>query len=143
VTGQAPPRGDVELPAAWRERLRFDDRGLIPVVTQEARTGRVLMLAWANETALAATLADGQATYWSRSRGELWVKGATSGHTQRVRQVACDCDGDTVLYLVDQTGPACHTGATSCFDSPTSLTVGFDEGTPGAVPWYGPTWEGA
>ena len=103
---------------AWRDRVRFDERGLVPVVTQEARTRRVLMLAWANAEALAASEATGQATYWSRSRSQLWVKGATSGHVQRLVQLTWDCDGDTVLYLVEQTGPACHTGAASCFDVP-------------------------
>ena len=97
--------------------LRYDERGLVPVVVQEVSTGRVLMLAWANAEALEHTVATAQATYWSRSRGERWVKGETSGHTQRVRRVAWDCDADAVLYLVEQTGPACHTGAQSCFDT--------------------------
>ena len=139
MTDGAP---EVVLPPAWRERLRFDDRGLIPVVTQEARTGRVLMLAWANDVALAATLATGRATYWSRSRAELWVKGATSGHVQRVRQVVADCDADTVLYVVEQTGPACHTGATSCFDAADGLDVRFEPDADG-LDWYGPNREGA
>ena len=94
----------------------FDQAGLIPVVVQDVVTGAVLMLAYANEEALAATLSSGRGTYWSRSRNQLWVKGATSGHTQEVTRVALDCDGDAVLYQVRQTGPACHTGTYSCFD---------------------------
>lgn len=95
--------------------LVFDDRGLLPVVVQESTTKDVLMLAWASREAVRRTLETGRATYWSRSRGELWVKGETSGHAQRVVSVATDCDGDTLLYSVEQTGPACHTGTTTCF----------------------------
>jgi len=94
----------------------FDQAGLVPVVVQDVTTGAVLMLAWANQEALDATLATRRGTYWSRSRNQLWVKGATSGHTQKVTRVALDCDGDAVLYQVEQTGPACHTGTYSCFD---------------------------
>jgi phosphoribosyl-AMP cyclohydrolase len=95
--------------------LVFDERGLLPVVVQEAATRDVLMLAWADAEAGRATLTTGRATYWSRSRGEIWVKGETSGHVQHVESVAADCDGDTLLYTVRQTGPACHTGTTTCF----------------------------
>lgn len=95
--------------------LVFDERGLLPVVVQEAATKDVLMLAWANAEAVDRTLTTGRATYWSRSRGQLWVKGETSGNTQRVVSVATDCDGDTLLYTVEQTGPACHTGTQTCF----------------------------
>lgn len=95
----------------------WDERGLAPVVVQDIVTGQVLMLAWANAEALALTLRTGQGTFWSRSRCEIWVKGATSGHTQRVRRVAIDCDADALLYQVEQVGPACHTGARSCFDA--------------------------
>jgi len=95
----------------------WDDAGLVPVVVQDAESGTVLMLAYANREALSNTLATGCGTYWSRSRGMLWVKGATSGHTQEVVEVALDCDRDAVLYKVHQTGPACHTGAESCFDA--------------------------
>lgn len=95
--------------------LVFDERGLIPVVVQEATSKDVLMLAWANAEAVDRTCSTGRATYWSRSRGELWVKGETSGHTQRVVSVATDCDGDTLLYTVEQTGAACHTGTQTCF----------------------------
>jgi phosphoribosyl-AMP cyclohydrolase len=98
--------------------LRRNDAGLVPAIVQEHGTGEVLMLAWMNDEALHRTLTTGRATYWSRSRGELWVKGATSGHHQHVRSVRLDCDGDALLLSVDQTGPACHTGATSCFFTP-------------------------
>jgi phosphoribosyl-AMP cyclohydrolase len=100
----------------WAERLRLDPRGLLPAVVQDATSGRVLMLAWMNPEALRRTVDTRRATYWSRSRQTYWVKGETSGHTQHVRQVRLDCDGDTVLVVVDQTGPACHTGAATCFD---------------------------
>ncbi len=96
--------------------LRFDERGLIPVVVQEAETRDVLMLAWMDAEAVHRTRASGQATYWSRSRQEYWVKGETSGHHQMVRELRADCDGDTLLLTVEQTGPACHTGAATCFD---------------------------
>lgn len=100
------------------EQLKFDDRGLIPVVTQDARTGAVLMQAYANRAAVERTLTTREATYYSRSRGEQWVKGQTSGHTQQVVSVHADCDGDSLLYRVEQTGPACHTGEYSCFHTP-------------------------
>lgn len=100
------------------EQLKFDDRGLIPVVTQDARTGVVLMQAYADRAAIDRTLATHEATYYSRSRGEQWVKGQTSGHTQRVVSVHADCDSDSLLYRVEQTGPACHTGEYSCFHTP-------------------------
>ena len=108
-----------ELPAAdaLLARLRFDDRGLVPVVVQEATGRDVLMLAWMDAEAVRRTLTTGWATYWSRSRQEYWVKGATSGNTQHVRDLRADCDGDTLLLVVDQHGPACHTGAASCFDA--------------------------
>lgn len=98
--------------------LKFDSSGLIPVVTQDARTGAVLMQAFADAAAVQRTLATREATYYSRSRQEQWVKGATSGHTQRVVSVTADCDGDSLLYRVEQTGPACHTGTYSCFHQP-------------------------
>jgi len=96
--------------------VRYNDEGLVPAVVQEATTRRVLMLAWMDAEALQRTISTREATYWSRSRRQYWVKGETSGHTQHVRSVAIDCDGDTVLLAVDQTGPACHTGAATCFD---------------------------
>lgn len=96
--------------------LRPNADGLVPVIAQQWDTGEVLMLAWMDLTALRRTLATGRATYYSRSRQAYWVKGETSGHGQRVREVAVDCDGDTVLIKVDQDGPACHAGTRSCFD---------------------------
>src|SRR5919204_1665888 len=96
-------------------RLKRDPAGLVPAVVQEHGTGQVLMLAWMDDEALHRTLTTGRATYWSRSRREYWVKGATSGHHQLVRAVALDCDGDAILVTVEQVGPACHTGAHSCF----------------------------
>src|SRR5215468_1306220 len=95
--------------------VTFDADGLVPVVAQEARTGMIRMVAWANRDALAATVATGAAHFWSRSRKTSWRKGETSGHTLAVREVRVDCDGDVVLYTVDPVGPSCHTGATSCF----------------------------
>jgi len=89
--------------------------GLVPAIAQQFDSGEVLMLAWMDDEALRRTLATGRATYWSRSRGEYWVKGESSGHAQRVVSVALDCDGDTLLVRVDQTGPACHTGTRTCF----------------------------
>jgi len=94
----------------------WDERGLVPVVVQDAGTGRVLMVAYADRAALDATRKTGTAHFWSRSRGELWQKGATSGNTMAVVDVELDCDADTLLYLVTPAGPACHTGAQSCFD---------------------------
>lgn len=98
-------------------KVRYDADGLVPAVVQDATTRAVLMLAWMDREALRRTVQTRQATYWSRSRETYWVKGETSGHTQHVRDVRLDCDGDTVLLLVDQHGPACHTGATTCFDA--------------------------
>lgn len=95
--------------------LKFDSHGLIPVVTQDASTGTVLMQAYADASAITRTLETREATYYSRSRQAQWVKGATSGHTQRIVSVSVDCDGDSLLYRVEQSGPACHTGAYSCF----------------------------
>ena len=95
--------------------LRYNDAGLIPVIAQDATSGQVLMLAWMNAEAVARTLETGDVTYWSRSRGEFWVKGATSGNVQRLVELRLDCDRDTLLVKVDQTGPACHTGRRSCF----------------------------
>jgi phosphoribosyl-AMP cyclohydrolase len=89
--------------------------GLIPVVVQDAESKAMLMLAYANKEALEKTLSTGYAHYWSRSRGKLWMKGETSGHTQKIRRVVADCDYDALLYLVEQKGPVCHTGADTCF----------------------------
>ena len=110
------------LPAAVAARLRRDPAGLVPAVVQQYDTGEVLMLAWMDDEALHRTLTTGRATYFSRSRQALWVKGDTSGHHQHVRSVALDCDGDTLLVVVDQVGAACHTGDRTCFQTqlPTS-----------------------
>lgn len=98
-------------------RVRWNAEGLVCAVVQQYDTREVLMVAWMSDVALARTLETREGTYWSRSRQELWVKGATSGHTQAVREVRLDCDGDTLLVLVDQTGAACHTGERTCFDA--------------------------
>ena len=95
--------------------VRFDAQGLVVAVAQDAKDGRVLMVAWMNADTLRRTLTSGDVTYWSRSRSEVWRKGATSGHTQRLVEAWVDCDGDTLLLKVEQTGPACHTGAPTCF----------------------------
>jgi phosphoribosyl-AMP cyclohydrolase len=97
-------------------KLKRNGQGLVPAVVQQYDTGEVLMLAWMDDEALRRTLATGRATYWSRSRAEYWVKGETSGNFQDVKSVALDCDGDTLLVKVDQSGPACHTGTHTCFD---------------------------
>ncbi len=97
------------------DRVKFDGNGLVPVVAQDAATGDVLTLAYANREALEETLATGEAHFYSRSRQELWRKGETSGNTQRVVEVRLDCDGDAVLYRVEPRGPACHTGERTCF----------------------------
>ncbi|MEM9937930.1 MAG: phosphoribosyl-AMP cyclohydrolase [Pseudomonadota bacterium] len=96
-------------------RPKFNADGLIAAIAQDHETGEVLMLAWMNAEALQATLETGRGTYWSRSRGKLWVKGETSGHVQEVVELRIDCDQDAVLMRVKQTGGACHTGRTSCF----------------------------
>ncbi len=105
------PVSEAEL---WRI-VRWDERGLVPVIVQDARTHAVLMLAYMNEESLRRTLATGETWFWSRSRKALWHKGATSGNIQRVVDIRVDCDGDTLLVLVQPAGPACHTGNYSCF----------------------------
>ncbi|HEY6546490.1 MAG TPA: bifunctional phosphoribosyl-AMP cyclohydrolase/phosphoribosyl-ATP diphosphatase HisIE [Vicinamibacteria bacterium] len=109
----------------------FDERGLVPVVVQERRSGDVLMVAWANREALRLTAETGEAHFWSRSRNALWRKGETSGHTLKVSEVRADCDRDTLLMLAEPAGPACHTGARTCFGegSPTraGLLFGLEE----------------
>ncbi|WNG84581.1 phosphoribosyl-AMP cyclohydrolase [Mycobacterium sp. ITM-2016-00316] len=105
------------LDPAVSARLKRNEAGLFTAVVQEHGSGDVLMVAWMDDDALARTLETREATYFSRSRGEQWVKGATSGHTQYVRSVRLDCDGDSVLLEVDQVGGACHTGDHSCFDA--------------------------
>lgn len=98
------------------DTITFNADGLVPVIAQQVDTREVLMLAWMNKDAVVQTLATEKATYWSRSRNELWIKGQTSGNTQRVISLAQDCDGDTLLMIVDQSGGACHTGDRTCFD---------------------------
>ncbi|GAB1330227.1 phosphoribosyl-AMP cyclohydrolase [Streptomyces sennicomposti] len=98
-------------------RLKRSADGLLPAIAQQFDTGEVLMLGWMDDEALHRTLTTGRCTYWSRSRGEYWVKGDTSGHVQHVRSVALDCDADTLLVKVDQVGAACHTGDRTCFDA--------------------------
>ena len=103
------------MPPALAAALRFNEAGLIPAIAQRHDTSEVLMLAWMNAESLAETLETGQVCYWSRSRQALWRKGETSGHVQRLVELKVDCDGDALLLLVEQTGPACHTGAPNCF----------------------------
>ena len=116
MTAPAAP-GSTALDPAVAARLKRDRDGLVPAVVQQHDTGEVLMLGWMDDEALHRTLTTGRGTFWSRSRGEYWVKGETSGHRQLVRSVRLDCDGDTLLVAVDQEGPACHTGDRTCFDA--------------------------
>ncbi len=97
------------------EKLKFNEDGLIPAIVQEAGTGRVLMMAWMNRASVEKTLATGNTCFWSRSRQRFWIKGESSGHFQKVKDMAFDCDGDTLLVQVVQTGAACHEGYKSCF----------------------------
>ena len=107
--------------------VKFDSQGLVVAVVQDAANRQVLMVAYMNAEALRLTLATGETHFWSRSRGELWHKGATSGNLQRVREIRYDCDGDALLVLVEPAGPACHTGAPSCFYRTLSVAFGDDE----------------
>lgn len=107
------------------DRVKFDSHGLVPAIIQEESTKQVLMLGYMDAEALRRTLTEGRVTFWSRSRQEYWRKGDTSGNVQHVRAAALDCDGDTLLVTVHQVGPACHTGAHSCFDvDPLAPTLG-------------------
>ncbi len=115
--GRHCQNGAVTLDPQIAARLKRNEDGLFPAVAQQHDTGEVLMVAWMDDEALRRTLTTGRCTYWSRSRGEYWVKGETSGHKQWVRSVALDCDGDAVLVQVDQVGVACHTGDRTCFDA--------------------------
>lgn len=110
-----PPASSLDPAVAARLKRGAD--GLVPAIAQQYDTGEVLMLGWMDDEALHRTLTTGRCTYWSRSRQEYWVKGDTSGHIQLVKSVALDCDADTVLVKVDQTGAACHTGDRTCFDA--------------------------
>ncbi|GAA1734659.1 phosphoribosyl-AMP cyclohydrolase [Isoptericola hypogeus] len=105
------------LDPALADRLKRDEHGLVAAVVQQHDSGEVLMLGWMDDEALHRTLTSGRVTFWSRSRGEYWRKGDTSGHVQHVRSVALDCDGDALLVRVDQVGAACHTGARTCFEA--------------------------
>ena len=118
----------MSVPEGTPDDVRYNENGLVPVITQDASTGGVLMLAYASREAVEETLKTGEAHYYSRSRGELWRKGATSGNTQRVIEVRLDCDGDALLYRVKPRGPACHTGERSCFF--TMLAGDEDENSP-------------
>lgn len=97
------------------EQVKFDDKGLVGAIVQDAATNEVLMFAWMNREALEKTLTEGRACYWSRSRKKLWIKGESSGNTQTVKSIRLDCDGDALLLAVEQSGGACHTGHRSCF----------------------------
>ena len=110
------------IPSDIAARLK-EGIDLIPAIAQDSQTGEVLMLAYMNSESLALTLATGKATYWSRSRSELWVKGATSGHTQEVVSISLDCDGDALLLKVNQVGAACHTGDKTCFHNPLQISA--------------------
>src|SRR5690349_3401802 len=119
VTAPSAPAapGSTALDPAVAARLKRDADGLVPAIVQQHDTGEVLLLGWMDDEALHRTLTTGRGTFWSRSRGEYWVKGETSGHRQHVHSVRLDCDGDTLLVAVDQEGPACHTGDRTCFDA--------------------------
>jgi len=108
---------DAALDPAVAARLKRDADGLVAAVVQQHGTGEVLMVGWMDDEALHRTLTSGRTTFWSRSRQQYWRKGDTSGHVQHVREVRLDCDGDAVLVVVDQVGPACHTGTRTCFDA--------------------------
>ena len=110
------------IPSDIAARLK-EGIDLIPAIAQDSKTGEVLMLAYMNRESLAQTLATGKATYWSRSRNEIWVKGATSGHTQEVVAISLDCDGDALLLKVNQVGAACHTGDKTCFHNPLEISA--------------------
>ena len=118
----APEAIKSELDPAVSARLKRTADGLVAAIVREHGTGDVLMLAWMDDEALHRTLTTGRATYWSRSRGEYWVKGATSGHHQYVKGVALDCDGDALLVTVEQVGAACHTGTHTCFTDELAVT---------------------
>lgn len=113
----AVPQTPSPLDPVLAGRLKRDDAGLVAAIVQQHDTGEVLMLGWMDDEALHRTMTTGRVTFWSRSRGEYWRKGDTSGHVQHVRSVALDCDGDALLVRVDQVGAACHTGDRTCFDS--------------------------
>lgn len=119
--GRANNPAHFQLDPRIAAMLKRTTEGLVAAIAQDVATKDVLMMAWMDDHALAYTLATKQATYWSRSRQEYWVKGATSGHTQTVHSVSVDCDGDTILLQVEQVGAACHTGTRTCFDTRTLM----------------------
>ena len=130
-----PPQPSPLGATPWRPNAL----GLVCAVAQQRGTGEVLMVAWMDAEAVRRTLATGRATYWSRSRGEYWVKGETSGHAQYVHRISVDCDGDALLLEVDQVGPACHTGQRSCFDTAAVEVVAAHPEVPAAdAPEVGP-----
>jgi phosphoribosyl-AMP cyclohydrolase len=106
---------NVILEMSFLEQLKFNSDGLIPAIIQEQSTGRVLMMAWMNKESIRRSIEEGKTVFWSRSRQKYWVKGESSGHVQIIKDVAFDCDGDTLLFQVEQTGAACHEGYKSCF----------------------------
>jgi phosphoribosyl-AMP cyclohydrolase len=126
--------------AGFLDAIAWNEAGLAPAIVQDARSGEVLMLAWVSRESLARTLESGEAVYFSRSRGTLWHKGETSGHFQKIREIRLDCDGDALLFKVEQVGGiACHTGRRRCFfnrleDGSWSITEGEGEGRPGEPP---------
>lgn len=131
------PQGTTFPQAEFLEQLSWTTDGLIPVITQQHGSGEVLMMAWMNRESLALTLSTGWVTYWSRSRNQLWKKGESSGHLQQLIELRIDCDGDTLLCLVDQNGAACHTGRGNCFYfslSPNEQVVRVNQTRPGAQP---------
>jgi phosphoribosyl-ATP pyrophosphohydrolase/phosphoribosyl-AMP cyclohydrolase len=126
----APRRPSPAGPVTDADRVRWGPDGLVPVVVQDAADGRILMLAWMNAEALAATLASGEVHFFSRSRGRLWRKGETSGNVLRLRGLALDCDGDALLATVAPAGPACHRGARSCFDADAAMAEAATHAVP-------------
>jgi phosphoribosyl-AMP cyclohydrolase len=124
----SPDTRPSDLDPAVAGRLKRDADGLVAAVVQQHDSGEVLMVGWMDDEALHRTLTTGRTTFWSRSRGEYWVKGETSGHRQWVKEVRLDCDGDTLLVKVDQEGPACHTGTRTCFDSDLLTPLGGADG---------------
>ena len=115
---------------SFYEKLKFDANGLIPAIIQEQKSGRVLMMAWMNQASLEKTLQTGKTHFWSRSRQQFWMKGQSSGHTQAVKDIAFDCDGDTLLIQVEQIGAACHQGYRSCFFRSVQLKLALSPQTP-------------
>ncbi len=131
---ESAPRGERLNTDALLDAARWNDAGLIPAIAQQHDSGEVLMMAWMNRRALEETLASGRVCYFSRSRGKLWRKGESSGQVQRLVTARLDCDGDTLLLGVDQTGPACHTGRRSCF----YIALGRQDGEVDAEPLVDP-----